>query len=238
MACMLMQFAWNYIANLNNGLWSYYLLNHMNFSYTLINVMSSLYTVMLISLTSPWQKVLRRYSWIKTFGIAVLWWVPTEVIFFMMTPDRPWIFIPMCLVQHALSVGLNLSYANILYTNLPDENSTSCIAFNTIGCNLFAFLGLITGTAVSGISGDSTMPFLGMQVYSVQFTTLMRAGTMLIMGIILVRFWRSFTRDDEIEEIERDERVRRELKEKNKNRTHSPPLAVEQTRLNNITNSP
>ena len=218
MACMLMQFAWNYIANLNNGLWNYYLLNHMNFSYTLINVMSSLYTVMLISLTSPWQKVLRRYSWIKTFGIAVLWWVPTEVIFFMMTPNRPWIFIPMCLVQHALSVGLNLSYANILYTNLPNENSTSCIAFNTIGCNLFAFLGLITGTAVSGNSGDSTMPFLGMQVYSVQFTTLMRAGTMLIMGIILVKFWRSFTRDDEIEEIERDEQVRRELKEKNLHR--------------------
>ena len=222
MACMLMQFAWNYIANLNNGLWNYYLLNHMNFSYTLINVMSALYTVMLISLTSPWQKFLRRYSWIKTFGIAVLWWVPTEVIFFMMTPDRPWIFIPMGLVQHALSVGLNLSYANILYTNLPDENSTSCIAFNTIGCNLFAFLGLITGTAVSGISGDSTMPFLGMQVYSVQFTTLMRAGTMLIMGIILVRFWRSFTRDDEIEEIERDEKIRRELKEKNKNRPKQP----------------
>ena len=132
----------------------------------------------------------------------------------MMTPGRPWIYVPMVIWQHVVSVGLNLSYANILYTNLPKEGSTSCIAFNTIGCNLFAFLGLITGTAISGISGDSTMNFLGMQVYSVQFTTLARALTISAMGIVLVKFWRTFTRDDEIEEVERDERVRKELKAK------------------------
>ncbi len=220
MACMLLQFAWNYIANLHNGLWNYYLLNHMNFSYTLINVMSALYTVFLLTLTSPWQKVLRRYSWIKTFGIACLWLVPTEICFFMMTPSRPWIYVPMVIWQHIVSVGLNLSYANILYTNLPEEGSTSCIAFNTIGCNLFAFLGLITGTAISGISGDSTMNFLGMEVYSVQFTTLARALTITAMGFILVKYWRVFTRDDEIEEVERDERVRKELKAKKLHRPH------------------
>ena len=38
--CLLLMFFWNYIGNLNNGLWSYHLLNHMEFSYTLINTMS------------------------------------------------------------------------------------------------------------------------------------------------------------------------------------------------------
>jgi len=50
--CMLLMFAWNFVANLNNGLWNYHLLNHLHFSYTLINTISILYTVCLVLLAS------------------------------------------------------------------------------------------------------------------------------------------------------------------------------------------
>lgn len=200
--CMIMMFCWNYIANLNNGLWNYHLLNHMHFKYTLINLISAMYTVILLVLSGPWRRVLRRFSWIKTFGIACLLWVPTEVAFFFMTPERAFMFVPVCFVQNVLSVGLNLSYANILYMNLPEENSTACIAFNIIGCNICAFLGLLTGTAVSSITGDNTVAMLGMDVYAVQFTTLMRGVTILAMGVILFTRWRAFTREDDITAVE------------------------------------
>lgn len=215
LACMLMMFFWNFIANLNNGLWNYHLLNHMHFSYTLINSMSVLYTLILLSTSGIWRRVLRQYSWIKTFGIATLLWVPTEFIFFFMTPERAWIYVPMCIVQHLLSVGLNLSYANILYMNLPKENSTACIAFNTIGCNIFAFLGLISGTAVSSISGDHTIPFMGMDMYTVQITTVMRGVTMLALGLVLFYGWRSFTSDEEAAEIIQSAEVRRAMRKRN-----------------------
>ncbi len=200
--CMLMMFCWNYIANLNNGLWNYHLLNHMHFRYTLINLMSAMYTVILLLLSGPWRLLLRRYSWIKTFGIASLFWVPTEIIYFSMTPERAYLFVPMCFVQNVLAVGLNLSYSNILYMNLPEENSTACIAFNIIGCNICAFLGLLTGTAVSSITGDNTVRMLGMDVYAVQFTTLMRAVGILVMGVILFTRWRAFTREEDIVTVE------------------------------------
>ena len=202
--CMLLMFSWNYIANLNNGLWNYHLLNHLHFSYTLINAISIMYTVILLMTSGLWSRVLRRYSWVKTFGISLLFWVPTEIIAFVLTPDMAWLFVIMGFLQNVLSVGLNLSYSNILYMNLPEENSTAHIAFHTIGCNVFAFLGLMSGTFVSSLTGDNTIPFLGMQVYSVQFTTLMRGVTILIMGFILFTRWRSFTRDADIEEIELD----------------------------------
>lgn len=210
--CLLLMFAWNYIANLNNGLWSYHLLNHLHFSYTLINAMSVMYTIILLALSGVWSKVLRRYSWIKTFGIAVLLFVPTELIAFMLTPDRAYLYVLMCFCQNCLSVGLNLSYANILYMNLPEENSTAHIAFYTIGCNVFAFLGMASGTYVSSLTGDETIAMLGMNVYSVQFTTLMRAVTLLTMGLVLFTRWRSFTRDEDIEEVERDAAARRNLR--------------------------
>jgi hypothetical protein len=202
-------FVWNYVGNLNNGLWSYHLLNHMNFSYTLINSISILYTFILLLTSGLWGRLLRRFSWIKTFGIACLIFVPTEVFFFIMSPETSWIFVPNSLVQNLCSVGLNLAYANILYMNLPKENSTAHIAFHTLGINVFAFLGLMTGTWVSSLTGDATMPFLGLQIYSVQFTTLMRGVALLTIGVVLIRYWRHFTREEDIVEVEQNAEARR-----------------------------
>ena len=181
----------------------------MHFSYTLINAMSLMYTVLFLLLSNVWRKIIRRHSWIRAFGYALLFWVPTEIFFFSMTTDRAFLYVPLCLVQNILSVGLNLSYANILYMNLPEENATVHIAFNTIGCNVFAFLGLLTSTWISSLTGDQTMTLLGMQVYSVQLTCLVRAVTMLTMGIVLVCKWRVFTPQRDIDEIDSCRRVRR-----------------------------
>ena len=197
MYCTVLMFVWNYISNLNNGLWNYHLLNHMHFSYTLVNAMSVLYTIVLLALSGFWQRVLRRYSWIRTFGLSLVIWVPTEVLFFLMSPESAYLYVPLCIAQHVLSVGINLSYANILYMNLPRDNETALIAFNTLGRNFFAFLGLLTGTLVSDITGDMAAPFMGMQVYSVQFTCLLRGVTMLAMGAVLLKGWRAFTPDAE-----------------------------------------
>lgn len=209
--CMLLMFVWNFVSNLNNGLWSYHLLNHMHFSYTLINSISILYTGILMLTSGVWGRLLRRYSWIKTFGIACVIFVPTEIFMFIMSPESSWIFVPNSLVQNLCSVGLNLAYANILYMNLPKENSTAHIAFHTIGINIFAFLGLMVGTWVSSITGDNTFSFLGLEVYSVQFTCLMRGVALLVIGLVLIKHWRRFTRDEDVAEIERDEEARRNM---------------------------
>ncbi len=200
--CLLMMFAWNFIANLNNGLWNYHLLNHFDFSYTLINSMSVMYTFILIFTQPFWRGVLRKYSWIKTFGLTCLIWMPTEVMFFLMNPTNLYLYVPLCVAQNLLSVGLNLSYSNILYMNLPSENSTAHIAFYSVGCNLFAFLGLFVGTQISSITGDNAIWFLNMEFYSVQFTTLARAITMFALGLLLVIKWRSFTPQKDIDEVE------------------------------------
>ncbi len=210
--CMLLMFVWNYIANLNNGLWSYHLLNHMHFSYTQINTVSIMYTFILLFTSTFWSKVIRRYSWVKTFAIGLLLWWPSEIVAGFMTPATEWVYWPYSIVQNILSVCLNLSYANILYMNLPEENSTAHIAFHTIGCNVCAFLGLISGTAISGITGDDTFMFLGVEMYSVQLTTFARAITILIMGLILFTRWRSFTKDSDVQEIEEYEAARKKVR--------------------------
>lgn len=202
LACMLLMFAWNYIANLHNGMWHFHLLNHMHFSYTLINLMSVMYTVILILTAGKWRRIIRRYSWVKTFGLCNLVWVWSEFAFAFMTIERTAMFVPLNFYQNFINVGFNLSYANILYMNLPSEKSNTYVAFNILGCNLFAFLGLLTGTFISSITGDSTIHILGMDAYSVQFILMLRTLLMFIMGLVLTFRWRTFTPEHEIADIE------------------------------------
>ena len=212
-AIVALMFYWNYVANLNANIWNYHLLNHFGFSYTLMNAVPMLYTVILICTSSLWQKVVRKYSWVKTFGISILWFMPTELFFFIMTKETTWMFVPLCIWQYILSVGMNLSYSNLLYLNLPEENSTAHIAFYSIGCNLCAFLGLLTGTKIAAISGDSTFMFMGLEMYSVQFTTLARAITIFALSLVCIFGWKWFTPDHEIAEVEANLASDRKLKE-------------------------
>lgn len=224
--CMLLMFVWNFNSNLNNGTWNYHLLNHLGFNYTLLNACSVMYTVILLCTQNTWKKILRRFSWVKTFGIGVLIFVPTEIIMFSIQPGMAWLYVVAAFIQNLMSVGINFSYSNILYMNLPEENSTAHIAFNTIGCNLFAFLGMITGTYVASLTGDdSPIMFLGVPTYAVQFTTLMRAVIMTIMGIVFIKGWKAFTREQDIAEIEEQNAIRRQLREQLRGmprRWHSP----------------
>ena len=68
----------------------------------------------------------------------------------------------------------------------------------------------MVGTWVSSITGDNTFSFLGLEVYSVQFTCLMRGVALFIIGMVLVKKWRAFTPDADIVEIEKHEEARRE----------------------------
>ena len=105
-------------------------------------------------------------------------------------------------IQQICNIGLNLTCANILYLNLPQKESTACVSFYTIGCNIFAFLGMITGTAISGIRGGNAFLFLGMQIHAVQLTTLLRAFCLTCLGLWLLLGWRQLTLEQDVAQIE------------------------------------
>ena len=202
MACLLLMFVWNYISNLNSGLWNYYLLNTVGFPYSTVTFASATYPIFLLLFTPMWRRVLGRYSWIRTFGLCTAVWVPTEIMMFFVSSASKGIFLPAAMLQHVVSVGLNLSYANVFYMNLPQENATTHTCFQSVFCNVFAFLGLMTGTLWCKGFGSRMFYIGAVPITAVQFTTLFRAVTMLPLGMLLMHFWRSFTPDSEVEAMD------------------------------------
>ena len=98
-----------------------------------------------------------------------------------------------------------MATGNVVYMNLPKENSTSHISFYTIGVNVSSLIGMLVGTWISSWTGDSPVPFMGLQVYSVQLTTFLRAIILFIVSYILIKHWRWFTSEESITEIERNQ---------------------------------
>lgn len=204
--CVAFMTVWNFLGGMF-GLWSYHILNHIGLSYTMINTMTVGYTVSLILFSGFWQKVLRRFSWVKTFGMTAMMFLPTEIMMFVMMPSTKWLYVVALTIQNFLSVGLNLSYGNILYINMPNDNTATYISFNSIANNFSALLGLLFATAISGISGDSTMYFMGMEMYSVQLVILIRGIGIFLVGGFLFLNWKAFTKDADIAAIEQTQYI-------------------------------
>lgn len=169
----------------------------------MINLSSVFCIVMLLLFTPFWRKVLGRLGWIRTFGLCVLIWMPSEIYFFFLTPITKWMYLPGVLFQNFLSVGMNLSYSNIFYLNLPEKNATTHTCFQVVFCNLFSFLGMMTSTFWCSFFGEETVVYWGsIPTTAVQYSTLARAVGMAILGFILFRHWKAFTPEDEIKMLQ------------------------------------
>ena len=124
--------------------------------------------------------------------------VPIEAMYFLMTPNTPLLYVILCLIQNMISVGYNLSYANILYMNLPNEDSTAYISFYAVGANVCALAGMVFGTWLVSRRADVPLSMLGRDVYMVQFANLIKSVLILCMGLMCYLGWQSFTSDEEI----------------------------------------
>lgn len=192
---------WGFLGGMN-GLWNYHILTHVGLSYSLINTMTVLYTMTWILFSGYWRKILNRFSWIRTFSMTIMLLLPTEFMMFFLSSSTVWLYVVSSVLQNFLTVGTMLAYGNILYMNMPDEDSTTYIAFSSIVSNFAAFLGLSLATAISGISGDETMRFLNMEIYSFQIVILVRGIAMFLLGVVLFWKWKLFTGEKDIAAIE------------------------------------
>lgn len=196
MRCLLLLFGWSFVATLNSGTWDYYLLKNIGFSYTTLNLPSVIYMVEVVLLMPFWRRLVGKLGWVRTFGLGVLLWVPTEVYFFFLTPDTSWMFIPGVMVQKVFLVGVALSMANILYLNMPEKNVATHTCFYTVFNALFGSLGTLAGTMWCSWFGESRVLYLGaLPTTAVQYTCMFRAIGLLLLGIMAFCFWRAFTPD-------------------------------------------
>lgn len=199
---MLLFFVWILGGSVNCN-WYYHLQNHLHFSYTLINICYTwMSAILTIFLAARWRRVITRYSWVKTWGLALLLLPLADIALFFLTADGELLLFLVSLVHFISSPGLTLGSSNFVYLNLEaGEDFTPYIAFYTVGSGMCTLIGAMFAAWLTNLTGDTPILWHGMEIYSLQFGWLIRAITALICGLIAVNRWKSFTPEDEIRRI-------------------------------------
>ena len=181
---MLIVFLWTYVQNLTYSLLDYYLLNDVGAEYTFINLINAGYALFLLAFSKRWKRILDKYSWFKTFAIAAIMLAPTSFLYSFATKTT---YIPIMLIvrltQHFIGVGLNLTFANMVYVNLPDEDRTNYTSFHQFGANISAFFGMLTGTTYVALTNN-----LIFKIGSLNFTSVQQLLIIQSIGQLLVAF--------------------------------------------------
>ena len=144
---MLIVFFWNVAISVPNASLNYYLINDVGVSYTFIYVINMFYPLFLLLFLPAWNRLLRRWGWLRTFAYAALLHTPTNLLYSCATAANfRWVIPTVRLTQHLFGVGMNVAYANMVYLNLPAEDQTNYISFHTLVLNGATFLGIMAGT--------------------------------------------------------------------------------------------
>ena len=178
---------WQFSSSLTS-LFSYYLLNDCNIPYIFINSMDAAYAVFLIVFSPFWVKILKKWSWLKTFAITAIMHLPTNIMYGFATEDNYfWLVMTVRLVQHVLGVGMNLAYANIQYIALPEEGRSNYLVFYTLIINITAFLGSFTATGFIDLTENITFNIFGIEVIGVQLLMMIFGCLQGIIGLYILK---------------------------------------------------
>ena len=139
-------FIWSMIANIPGSYYSVYLLRDIQVSYSFITLINTLNVPILILLTPVWSRFLRRNSWLKTCNLSIMLYALHYFLLGCVTKANYMWLYPMTLIYaFVLAVGINLSFTNIPYINIPKDNQTLFIGFYSTMSNLGALLGVTIG---------------------------------------------------------------------------------------------
>ena len=155
-------FSWTFCQTLSTSFFEYYQLNSAGIKYTFFGVIEMAYVAFLLVLSNPWRREIRKRGWVKVFALTGLAYCPTVIVYaFTNAVNYLYVMLPMRLAQHFLGVGLNLTYANLPFINLPREDGTNYMSFYLLFFNVFGFLGVLTGTAFVAAVKTVTLPLTG-----------------------------------------------------------------------------
>ncbi|MBQ2668705.1 MAG: MFS transporter [Clostridia bacterium] len=186
-------FTWCMIANIPGSYYSVYLLRNLEVSYSFITLISMLNVPILVLLTPLWSRILRRFSWLKTCNIAILLYAFHYLLLGCINKGNVmWLYPATLIYAYVLAVGINLSFTNVPYINIPEKNQTIFISFYTTMNNLGALLGVTFGREFIALTeGLSTPDFSNKQL--LMYTVF---GLMVLGAVVMFFLRRSLDKSD------------------------------------------
>ncbi|MBS7315109.1 MAG: MFS transporter [Clostridiaceae bacterium] len=173
-----------YACNVSSSFLNYYLLNDIGVKYTYIYLINMAYPCVLILCQPIARRMIARWGWFRVFAIPLFIYALT--LFPMSCVNASnylWLFTSIRIFQHFTGVGINTTYANIAFVNLPPDDQTNYISFHLLVVNIATFLGVMTGTVAVAWIGERALTLFGMRFTAVQMLIWVQAVVQLIIPL-------------------------------------------------------
>ena len=193
-------FLWSLTANIPGPYYTVYLLKDLGVSYSFLMLVGFINVPVLLILAPVWARFVRRFSWFKALCAALSFFLLHYILAAFITGSNIYYLYPlMMLYAYVLLVGINLTFTNIPYINMPKKNQTLFIGFYATVANLGALIGVSIGNAFILATKDIHITLLGVDMGNKQYMMLLVAGMMLV-ALLLINILRKGTENRETED--------------------------------------
>ncbi|MBR4888322.1 MAG: hypothetical protein IKU17_04175 [Clostridia bacterium] len=184
--CCILCFFWNFIAATNASTWNYYLLDTVKMPY-LMTLTTSIFCVFgNVFLLRFWRRLIARFTWHR---MLLFWFIIAasyEVMYSFTTSQTLWWYVIVSVYCGIACSGLNLTYANLFYINLPKGDQDVYYLFWNFGANILAFCGAAFGTFFLSIFQQfEPVTLFGLPFYGSQFLPLCRFVLTMLMCLFI-----------------------------------------------------
>lgn len=178
---------WAFASNLPSSVWNYYLLNTVKMGTVMANLWQIFYLVALLLFSATWMRVLERFSWFKTYGVAALFHSGAVILSAFTTQENYlWVFPLSAAIQAVVGVGLNITASNLPFINMPKLDQSYFICFYTLMLNVTSFLGSSIGSLFVNVAGEQAYPVFGVAMYPSQLLMLIQGGLFMVCAVLIL----------------------------------------------------
>lgn len=188
---------YSFSQSLPNATLNTYLLETVKAGYTYQNGINASYFLFFIVFGTMWKKFIARKTWFRAFAIALSIQGFTYIAYAFVTHDNYlWLMTAVRLSQHVLGVVMNTIIASIPYINLPDDDKALYLVFHSISTSFASLGGMMAGTLVVKLMGDSVLKIFGIGIESTPllllccgiFSFVITGITMSLMKIVTPKY--------------------------------------------------
>ena len=176
-------------SSITNASINIFLLQDVGISYSQINFINAIYFMFFIFFGKMWKKILKKYSWFKTFAFVMLLQGPTYLMYAFVTPENfTWLWFTVRLLQHVLGVASNTVLASMVYVNLPNKDQTNYISFYNIVVHMSIFFSMMLGTFFLSRIGDNVINIFNFKMAGVPILLAVTGFSQIIVGLLSWKF--------------------------------------------------
>ena len=190
-------FLWNFIANTNSATWNYYLLDTVGMPYLMTLTTSIFCMIGNLFMLPFWRRLIARFGWHKMLCACFLLEAVCETTYNFTTSTTLWWYVLVSVYCGLVCTGLNLTYANLFYVNLPKGDRDVYYLFWNFGANILAFLGASFGTFFLSIFQKiEPVTMFGLPFYGSQFLPWVRFILTVLLAIYIWKITPYTLRED------------------------------------------